>query len=168
MKRILQVYLAGPITGCTYEGATDWREFVIEDLEGEFICLSPMRAKEYLTGATDIAKSYDAYDEASAEGEGSSHYRLPDVGKILSCNKGINRRDSWDCRTADILLVNLHSAPRVSVGTVLEIGMAWSARKPVIAVMEGGNIHEHPMISDMVDFRCPDLDIALEVLRSLR
>ncbi len=47
------VYLAGPISGCSYEGCTDWREQVIRDLAQAGIKgLSPMRAKEYLKDIT--------------------------------------------------------------------------------------------------------------------
>ena len=194
MRRMLQVYLAGPITGCSYGNAVSWREWVKDELKEEFICLSPMRAKDYLVEVNDISKSY----------ESDRHDALPRIGEILSCNKGINRRDSWDCRTADLVLMNLADlsenkevriaqralrsltlspelrrlgkladdlekcAKRVTIGTILELGMAWMHRKPVVCVMPNSNIHEHPMVEDMIDFRCPSLDIALEVLRALR
>lgn len=45
------VYLAGPISGCSYEGATDWRDHATAVLARDGIKgLSPMRAKEYLKG----------------------------------------------------------------------------------------------------------------------
>ena len=41
------VYLAGPITGLTYDGATDWRHAVAADLNSVGIKgLSPMRGKD--------------------------------------------------------------------------------------------------------------------------
>ena len=44
-----QVYLAGPITGLTFEGCTDWRDYAIASLADNAIKgLSPMRAKEFL------------------------------------------------------------------------------------------------------------------------
>ena len=47
------VYLAGPISGCDYEGATDWREYATQELGRYGIKgLSPMRAKEYLKNVT--------------------------------------------------------------------------------------------------------------------
>jgi predicted small integral membrane protein len=46
------VYLAGPIAGLSYKGATDWRDQAIASLaEAGIRGLSPMRAKEYLRGA---------------------------------------------------------------------------------------------------------------------
>ena len=43
------VYLAGPITGLTYDGATDWRAYAKARLAKFGIqAVSPMRAKEFL------------------------------------------------------------------------------------------------------------------------
>jgi hypothetical protein len=45
------VYLAGPITGLTYEGATEWRNVAAEKLDSDKIeTLSPLRGKNYLLG----------------------------------------------------------------------------------------------------------------------
>lgn len=156
-RRKLTVYLAGPITGCDYAGATDWREKVAEELGDDFICLSPMRAKEYLANETDIAKSYDA---EYAEGEG--------LCSALSSAKGINARDAWDCRTADVVFVNLLGAKRVSIGTVMEVAWAFIARKPSIVVQEKGNIHEHPMMYESSSFVVENLETGIQVLKALR
>ena len=46
-----RVYLAGPIRGCSYDNATDWREYAIKELAKDgIIGVSPMRAKEFLRG----------------------------------------------------------------------------------------------------------------------
>ena len=187
MKRVLTVYLAGPISGCSYKGATDWRDYVIQELNDEFICLSPMRSKEFLENKGDIADSYNDLKDVR-----ESH-------RVLTSNKGINRRDTWDCRSTDLVLMNLFDLPvnaevenaigvletsgthnpqasqnlrkwlrRISIGTMLELGMARALQKPVVCVMPEGNIHEHPMVDDMIDFRCSTLPNALDTLRSMR
>ena len=52
------VYLAGPITSCSYGEATDWRESLKQEIEsetnGKVKCLSPMRGKHYLQSCQDI------------------------------------------------------------------------------------------------------------------
>ena len=49
------VYLAGPITGLTFDGCTDWREYAKKSLaEAGIDGLSPMRAKDYLKYACEI------------------------------------------------------------------------------------------------------------------
>lgn len=195
MKRTLKLYLAGPITGCGYGDCTDWREYVQRELGKEYICLSPMRSKTYLKGVSDIAKSYEGAD---ADGR-----KLCDMGQILSSNKGINRRDSWDCQSADVILMNLSDLPenkevraaidllraqpgylsgeldyaidglkkwlrRISIGSMFEAGMSWAYRVPLVAVLPKGNIHEHPMLDDIIHFRCDTLDQSIQILRSLR
>ncbi len=87
------VYLAGPITGLTYDTATDWREMARGFLETYNITgISPMRAKEYLGAEKRIEGSYE--DTA------------------LSSAKGITTRDRWDVSRSDVMLVNLLDADK--------------------------------------------------------
>jgi nucleoside 2-deoxyribosyltransferase len=143
------VYLAGPITGCTYNGCTSWRKYAVEKLAAVGIKgLDPMRAKDYLLEQTSVADSYD--------------------DTVLSCSRGIMTRDHWDCTRCDILLVNLRGASRVSIGTCMEIAWAWDHNKPVILVMEKeGNVHEHSMIREATGFRVTTLEEALNVVQGL-
>jgi hypothetical protein len=83
--------LAGPITGCSYEGATDWREYAGKRLAPEISGLSPMRGKEYLLHLQSI----------SGTGEEYAHFG------VLSLPRGIMTRDRFDCTRCDVLLVNL-------------------------------------------------------------
>ena len=43
-----KIYLAGPISGLTYEGAQDWRDEFSASISAEIACFSPLRGKEYL------------------------------------------------------------------------------------------------------------------------
>lgn len=143
------VYLAGPITGLSYEGCIDWRQQAIDHLKHFGIqSLSPLRSKDYLLGETTVADSYD--------------------DKVLSSQRGIYARDKFDCFRADAVLVNMLGAKRVSIGTVMEI--AWAAGKgtPIVLVMEKeGNIHEHSMLREACPFRVDNLDQALFVVTAL-
>ncbi len=142
------VYLAGPISGCGYGECTDWRQVATDVLELEGAhCLSPMRAKAYLESEEVIDGSYEEH--------------------VLSSARGIMTRDFFDCRTADILLVNLRGAPRVSIGTVMEIAWAFDNGVPVVCVMEEGNIHTHPMINEAIGFRVNTIDEAIDVVRTV-
>ena len=55
------LYLAGPITGCNYEEATDWRKKFASILGhgNEIRCLSPMRGKEHLKNEVLLGSNYD-------------------------------------------------------------------------------------------------------------
>lgn len=146
------VYLAGPISGCTYDGAMDWRNAAARVLEDAgIIALSPMRGKAYL----DIpGQRIDGQPEA---------YR----GVPLSAAKGIVTRDRWDCQRADVILMYLKGAERISIGSMIEMGWADSARVPVVLVLEPGNVHEHAMLVQLAGFVVETLDEALHVVIQL-
>lgn len=140
------VYLAGPITGCTYEGANDWREYAQRAFAPNIAGLSPMRGKEYLKNQGAMPHTYE---------------------HILSTQQAIMGRDMFDVRRCDMLLVNMLGAKVVSVGTVLEIGAAYALNKPVVLVMEKeGNPHDHPMVRQACAWRVEALDEGILVVNA--
>lgn len=164
------VYLAGPITGLNWNGATDWRASARQWLEARgILAFSPLRGKEYLAKEQDITGNPDV---------------MRAWGQPLSTPKGICARDSWDVRTSSVVLMNLLGATRVSIGTMVELGWASAWRVPVILAMEGApvvkgdnlniapeqtreNPHHHAMVDELADFTVPTLDEALHLVRSL-
>ena len=158
----MKVYLAGAITGLTFDESVDWREYAKKRLSNNdyenysplyntgIVGYSPMRAKDYLAGLGALSGHPEAYDDY-----------------ILSTAKGITYRDSWDVQTADLILVNLLGTEKVSIGTVLEIGMGYAQRKPIVVAMEEDNIHNHAMLNTMVGWICPDLDYAIEITKAI-
>lgn len=142
------MYLAGPITGLSYDGCTDWRDQVTKWAEPDIVCYSPMRAKNYLLNRTTIADQYDEF--------------------ILSTQRGIYTRDFYDCRTRDLIFVNLLGAQKVSIGTVMEIAWGAAFNKPIVLVMEkNGNIHEHAMLREACPMRVETLEDGMYVARAL-
>lgn len=143
------VYLAGPITGCSYDGCTDWRERFEKELTNETTqALSPMRGKNYLAGLDEIALDYP--------------------GHVMSCQHGIMVRDHFDTKRCVILVVNLLGADKVSIGTVMEIAWAWDNQIPVVCMMEDeGNLHDHPMLREAIGFRVKTEDEALHIVRTI-
>lgn len=108
------IYLAGPITGLSYVAATDWREdpALLQHLTRHgWTALSPMRGKDYLKGARELA---GVFDEGRAAVE----------------------RDCFDIRRSQAILVNLLGAERVSIGTVAEMGYARALDKHIVTVMD--------------------------------
>jgi nucleoside 2-deoxyribosyltransferase len=142
------VYLAGPITGCTYGGCTDWRKLVRADLESFGITsLDPMRGKDFLANETSVGNDYE---------------------NPLACPRGIMTRDHWDCTRCDVLLVNLLGATKASLGTVMEIAWAWDNGIPIIVAIEPqGNPHDHAMIREAMGFRVATLDEAVHIAEAL-
>ncbi|HOW37212.1 MAG TPA: nucleoside 2-deoxyribosyltransferase [Candidatus Pacearchaeota archaeon] len=143
------VYLAGPITGLSYNGCTDWRKYAIAELRKWGIAgISPLRAKEYLASETNVADKYDNF--------------------VLSTQKGITTRDRFDVNSCDVMLANLLGAQKVSIGTMIEYGWADAARKPIITIMEKeGNIHDHSMLREITGYKAESLEEGLFVAKAM-
>lgn len=143
------IYLAGPIIGLTFGESENWRDYVKGKLP-EMACFSPLRCSEHLLrhrGAL-IETSYEDNPMTSAD--------------------GIMVRDHLDVMNRDLTFCFLTGAPRVSIGTVMELGFAYAHRKPVILVMEKtGNIHEHCMVRKAGVFSTDDLDEGIELAKAI-
>lgn len=141
------VYLAGPISGLSYDATTNWRGKVRHALLPDIESLSPMRDKEFLKGEERLGEGY--------------------VG-TLATDSGVFERDTLDIRRADLLLVNLLGAKGPSQGTIWELGYATALRKPCVLVMEP---HGNPMDTffprKSASIRVDNLPEAVEIVRSL-
>jgi nucleoside 2-deoxyribosyltransferase len=144
------MYLAGPITGCSYAGCTDWRDYVTNQLAPEIECLSPMRAKKYLEGHENIFKCY----------EGSDWFK-----HAMSSQRGIMSRDFWDCNRCDILFVNFEGASIVSIGTCMEIAWCYQRKIPIVCVLD--KLHDHAMIKEAITHPAPSVEQAIDIVRAL-
>lgn len=147
------VYLAGPITGLNYKGATDWRQLASTVLKGAGIKgLSPMRGKEYLADVLEFSADGDVYKDLN----------------VLSSNRGIMTRDRWDATRCDVLLVNFLGATKVSIGSIMECAWADLSRIPIVCVIEPhDNPHDHGMITEAIGYRVPTLDQALHIIKAI-
>ena len=146
------VYLAGPITGLSFNDTTDWRNQAISYLNQFGITgLSPLRGKDYLRNEKSIA---DTYDE-----------KLSGLAGVMSGQRGIYARDKFDCHRADIVIANFLGATKVSIGTVMEVAWAAQNNTPVILIMEpSGNPHDHCMLREAASFRVDNLRDALTLV----
>ena len=149
--REFKVYLAGPISGLTYDEGQDWRSYSKSILAPTGIKgYSPLRAKEFIRKSGILRDG--AYDQQHP----------------LSSDRGIITRDRNDVLTCDLMLVNLIGAKEVSVGTSIELGWADAFRKPVVCAIEHyGNPHEHPMVRELLGYRVSDLDEALGIVQQV-
>lgn len=146
-----RVYLAGPITGLSYAGATDWRVDVAAKLLPGIVGVSPMRGKEYLASLEQIG------------GTPNEAYMV----HAMSTPKSITARDRYDTTTSDAVLMNVLGATRVSIGTMIEAGWADAHRVPLILVIEAGNVHSHAMLDQVAGYVVETLDEAVHVLKTL-
>lgn len=134
------VYLGGPITGLTYDGACAWREsFVVVGWR----CLSPMRDKESFRMPGPLPSTFD--DDSAAV-----------------------RRDLHDIRRADAVVVNLLDAAHVSIGSMCELGYARALDKYIIVVRTGRSCpHDHLFVSELASITVPSLAEARRLLEVL-
>jgi len=139
-----KVYLAGTISGLTFDGAQGWREEFRTKIHPDIECYSPLRGKDYLTIRGPLEGSYDEYP--------------------LSTDRGITHRDRFDCTGSELVVCNLLGATRVSIGTMIELGWADANRVPVVLVMErSANIHDYPMVREIASFRVDNLQDAMKI-----
>lgn len=133
-----KIYLAGPMTGHTYDEANDWRTYTTGYLKvSDIETLSPMRGESYLEPGG-----------------------MPDIQHA----PGIPARDRNDIATCDAVLMNLlEMGSRVSIGTMIELGWADMLRKPVILVRRADCLSQHVMVNAMLswDVRTLNEGIAL-------
>lgn len=142
-----KVYLAGPITGLTFDESEDWRrEMQAAFSEIGVAAVSPLRGKNYLKDVGKIS--------------GGQDYPHP-----MSTDKGVINRDAHDVRTSDLVIANVLGAEVASPGTCVEIGIALEAKVPTIVVMEadGSNPHDRHMIRGAVGWVVHDLDDAFKI-----
>lgn len=140
-----RVYLCGPITGISYKGAVDWRNYAAERLrDAGFMPLSPMRGKAFLEKETCIRDSY--------------------AGEESATKHSIFNRDKFDCVRSELLLMNLAGAKQVSVGSVMELAWSHMAGNFCVVVMEDGNPHVHAFVREAAAVVFGDLDEALDYI----
>ncbi len=148
------IYLAGHITGLSYEAATAWREEATATLTVlDFLVRSPMREKE------ELREHFQNNPLPSGEyGTGNPISEKPFP------------RDVYDIRHSDIILVNLLPGEEAglgpSVGTLVEIGIAYALNKYLIVV--SGEERQHPFVVDPADYVLPRLEDALALLSATR
>ena len=142
------VYLAGPIAGLTWDEAHQWRVEFACDLPARIRCLSPTRFKNFLGAKVIGTQPYDIHP--------------------LATDKGLTRRDLFDVRRSQAVLFNFLDTSRVSVGTCIEIGAsAMVAQQLRVMVIEPHNIHDHPMVREIVDYTVPTLKEAASLMAAL-
>lgn len=143
------VYLGGPITGKTFDDANRWRRLAAEELCKYGIrCLSPLRGK-------DALKSKGVLHGTSYE------------GSPLTLSKGFVARDRFDVSRSDVVLLNFSDATSVSIGTMVEVGWADAARRPIVMIPDQHGLYKHGFLDELCQYIVPDLHSALSIVRTL-
>jgi len=148
------VYLAGPITGGTFENATDWRKWVQQELaDVDVRTLNPMRMEEYLKPQQIMPQVPDRY------------------GNVRIHPKGIVARDRYDCRTSDLVLMNLLPSRQTGIpskGSLIEAGWTNMAQVPLVVVIDGeDNPSYHALLEWTADYVVDTLEEGVEITKAV-
>jgi nucleoside 2-deoxyribosyltransferase len=141
-------YLAGPMSGLTYEEAMTWRIYTIEKLK-PIIGLSPVRDCEQFKNTT------------------FTQIVAPEHMDSLHTPRGIMIRDRNDVYRADVVFINFLNAKKVSIGTVMEVAWANRLHKPIVCAIEDNNPHNHDLILQAIDYRVDSVDEGIRVIKSI-
>jgi nucleoside 2-deoxyribosyltransferase len=132
-----KIYLAGPIAGKTYAESATWRDDFVNIArvyDFPFEGISPLRGKS----------------ELLSEGQQFDHLGID--SNPISTSKAVFARDTFDVKRCDAVLVNLQQTS-LSVGTLVELGMAHAYGKPIFA-LKGDNsnpkVIDHIFVEQMV------------------
>lgn len=147
----MRVYLSGPISDQAFKTATTWRDNAAAFLlKLGLTPLDPLRGKSFLSSQKKIEREiYEAMHNP-----------------ILS-DKALFSRDHQDVETADVVLVNLTEAKKVSIGTMFELAWAAHLRKLTVIAMGDGNVHDHPFVRES-GIIFPTVEEALDYIASCR
>ncbi len=132
-------------------GGYCWREYAAQHFSWLGLATrSPMRDKSFLKGQT-------------IRSENAVSYASP-----YATSRAIMIRDTNDVLTSDAVLVNFEGVTdEISIGTVMEMTLAWHARIPVIVIGNTAKLLQHPMLNQTVDFRTASLDEGIVVTASV-
>lgn len=144
----MKIYLAGPITGFTVEE-------VITNITSHASRLSIM--------------GYDVlHPFIGSCGVSIINGPLQPYGYTgISSDHSIFCRDKWCVLQADIIIVNLIGAKRVSIGSMMELAWASDHNKHTIVVIEDNNMHQHAFVKEAADLIFTELDSAFDYLEKL-
>jgi len=137
----MKVYLAGAITGLSYDQATIWRYNAAYQLNSNDIeTLDPMRGKYELRGELKIKNSYSGIDNCNPV-----EILMHDIADINECST---------------LLVNMEGI--TGIGTPFELGYAYCQGKTSVLFNVPERLKGHPFIygNDLVT-AVEDLDEAI-------
>lgn len=144
MRTDLLVYLGGSMTGLTLAEVQSWRKTAAAKLdEAGFTVLDPARGLMFLKPEETVKDAY--------------------VDEFTESKHTVFERDKFDVTRADISILNLLKAKRISIGTMMEMAWGHLTGKFIVVVMEReGNPHMHAFVREASSIIFEDTDEAVD------
>ena len=146
------IYLAGPMSGLTWDEALAWREKVEVELGRDWRVISPVRPQVEMDRTKIITLQTQKDDELN----------LWDTATALVAT------DTFFIDQSDWVLANLLNTKKPSFGTVWELGYAYATRKKIVVLMTPEDAHNHPFTRRGVDIFTPSLEDAIEFFKRIK
>jgi len=143
----LKVYCCYPISGMSYDDVITYYSNVKQELSSfGYKVFNPMTGKESLRNELEF--------------RAHGYTDIP-----VATNHAILRRDRWMVNQSDIVFANfLDAKKRVSIGSVMELAMAYNYNKHTIVCMDEENIHQHAFVLECADVVFKTYDEAINYL----
>lgn len=145
----INVYLAGPIAGCTKTEANDWRHWAATELAKFGLNgISPLRCEPLI----------------------GERYMLNHADPRFGTSRAIASKNLMDVNRCDAVLAYMPNEiveGRPSYGTIIEMAWAKALVRPVILVTDNAYLREHPVVDACVNWHLDTLDEAIETLAGL-
>lgn len=153
------VYCSGPISNINYDNAVDWYVDLQHRLHTSISTVRPMRGKAFL--AQQDRTVSDTAQEPTVE--------FTEIQSMMLTPQHIGNRDAWDVANVDAVVCNHTYADGVSIGSILEVGMAWALRKPIVMVTrrDDAALNQHPMLRQYATGWFHDIQPAADYVNTL-
>lgn len=145
------IYLAGPMSGLSWRESLEWRWLVEDKLHSQWRIINPVRQQR--------GQDLDVPIEVQQQGQNDL--------LLQHTATGVTAQDEFYIDQSDWLLCYFLNAPKVSIGTVWEMGYAWGTGKKILTVLEKGSQHDHPFVRRRSHIFTPNLDEAIEFFQAI-
>lgn len=152
--RLLPIYLGGPISGLTYDQASEWRLSLADELPAHgWTGLSPL---DYNGNPRDRAAVLDPWFEDMFDDDVTPEQAVHADFRMIE-------------RSSAVLFNFEQPTTTVSLGSLVELGYAYAKSKPIVVICDPSrpSRYEHPFIVEVAD-RVIVRDMLIPTLDDLR
>lgn len=145
------IYLGGPMSGLKWRDALEWRNKVEEELCYQWRLISPVKQQ--------LGQNLDELITVQTQNDNEL--------LLHHTATGVTSQDEFYIDQSDWLLCYFLNAPKVSIGTMWEMGYGWGKGKKILSVLEPNSIHDHPFVRRRSHVFTPSLTEAIQFFKAI-